>query len=78
MLLMAAIVGSGNYGARSEVVDIESNTILVFPSPQSELQSRLEEEWDTMTRHAHEGHAIEFPETSWRVKAVLPIVRDFF
>jgi len=76
--LLAAIVGSGNYGARSEVMDVESNTILVFPSQKSELQTRLQGEWNSMCQYAHEGHAIEFPQTSWRVKAALPIIRDLF
>lgn len=76
--LQAAVVGSGNYGARSEAMDVESNTILLFPSEHSELQTRLECEWDSMCQYAHAGHAIEFPETSWRVKAALPIIRDLF
>lgn len=76
--LAAAVLGSGNYGARSEVMDVESNTILVFCHAESELQSRLQSEWKSMCRYAHEGHAIEFPKTSWRVKAALPFIRDLF
>lgn len=76
--LFAAIVGSGNFGARSEAMDAESNTILLFPNQESELQTNLEAEWKSMCQYAHKGHAIEFPETSWRVKAALPIIRDLF
>lgn len=76
--LVAAVVGSGNYGARSEVMDVESNTILVFAKDSSNLQETLLQEWKSLCQHAHQGHAIEFPETSWKVKAALPFIRNLF
>jgi CDP-diacylglycerol--glycerol-3-phosphate 3-phosphatidyltransferase len=76
--LLGAVIGSGNYGARSEVLDVESNTILVFPHQETELQTQLMQEWTGMCQYAHEGHAIEFPQTSWKIKAALPMIRDLF
>jgi CDP-diacylglycerol--glycerol-3-phosphate 3-phosphatidyltransferase len=76
--LVAAVVGSGNYGARSEVMDLESNTILVFGNESSNLQTELVAEWKSMCQYAHQGHAVEFPKISWMVKAALPFIRDLF
>lgn len=76
--LVAAVVGSGNYGARSEVMDVESNTILVFSNESSSLQMELAAEWKSMCQYAHQGHAVEFPETLLMVKAVLPFIRSLF
>jgi CDP-diacylglycerol--glycerol-3-phosphate 3-phosphatidyltransferase len=76
--LVAAVVGSGNYGARSEIMDVESNTILVFVDESSDLQMELIAEWKSMCQYAHQGHAVEFPETSWMVKAALSFIRNFF
>eukprot|EP00548_Thalassiothrix_antarctica_P008973 CAMPEP_0194136340 /NCGR_PEP_ID=MMETSP0152-20130528/6368_1 /TAXON_ID=1049557 /ORGANISM="Thalassiothrix antarctica, Strain L6-D1" /LENGTH=402 /DNA_ID=CAMNT_0038832955 /DNA_START=52 /DNA_END=1257 /DNA_ORIENTATION=- len=43
--LVAAVVGSGNYGFRSEYRDLESNCILIFPQESSAIQEALLQEW---------------------------------
>jgi CDP-diacylglycerol--glycerol-3-phosphate 3-phosphatidyltransferase len=74
--LAAAMVGSGNFGARSEVMDVESNCILVFPQTHSEVQTMLEDEWESMCQHA--TREVETGELSWKVRAALPFIRDLF
>lgn len=47
----AVVCGSGNYGARSETLDMESNCILILP-PDSPLQQLAQQEWHEMIQHA--------------------------
>ena len=46
----AVVCGSGNYGARSETLDMESNCILILP-PDSPLQQPAQQEWHEMIQH---------------------------
>jgi len=68
--LVAAVVGSGNYGYRSEQRDVESNLILVFPQETSPFQEELLEEWERLTEHAEEETFEEAPEA--HVRAIWP------
>jgi len=60
--LVSTIIGSGNYGARSEDLDVESNLVLVFndltdPSGEEsslEVKRKIAEEWNDMCRHSNE------------------------
>ncbi|CAB9497967.1 CDP-diacylglycerol--glycerol-3-phosphate 3-phosphatidyltransferase, mitochondrial [Seminavis robusta] len=51
--VVAAICGSGNYGARSETLDVESNCVLIIPSG-SPLQQPLKQEWTNMLEYTSE------------------------
>jgi len=49
--LQATIVGSGNYGARSEDLDVESNCILIFNNDSTnakDVKKSLAKEWNNM------------------------------
>jgi CDP-diacylglycerol---glycerol-3-phosphate 3-phosphatidyltransferase len=50
--IVANICGSGNYGARSETLDMESNCVLILPT-DSPLQSPLQEEWTNMLQYTN-------------------------
>ena len=50
--LAAVICGSGNYGARSETLDMESNCVLVLPAGSS-LEAPLQKEWNDMVQYTH-------------------------
>jgi CDP-diacylglycerol---glycerol-3-phosphate 3-phosphatidyltransferase len=54
--LVAAMVGSGNYGYRSWHRDVESNIVMVFPEQSSTLQTMLKDEWTSLCRHAELAH----------------------
>lgn len=51
-VLQVAVIGSGNYGSRSEELDVESNCILVLRPPTNpdgiRLQQELMYEWNSM------------------------------
>ena len=66
--LVSTVIGSGNYGARSEDLDVESNLVIVFNGADSSIENessflikRLTEEWNDMCKHSNElavpGHA---------------------
>jgi CDP-diacylglycerol--glycerol-3-phosphate 3-phosphatidyltransferase len=74
--LVAAVVGSGNYGYRSEQRDVESNVILVFPETDSEIQQALLEEWHQLCAYAEEPKLVH--PVPRHVKALWPWIQSFF
>jgi CDP-diacylglycerol--glycerol-3-phosphate 3-phosphatidyltransferase len=60
--VVSTVIGSGNYGARSEDLDVESNLVLVFNDSQAEKESQdaskikklVAAEWNEMCRHSSE------------------------
>ena len=76
--LVAAVVGSGNYGHRSEQRDLESNCILVFPHETSDLQESLLEEWDRLCVHAEGVNAESEESPQPHIKAMWPLIRSYF
>ena len=78
--LVAATVGSGNYGGRSAWRDWESNLVLVFPQRSSPLQVALCAEWNRWCRHATARREDEEEKRSlpWHVRMALPWLRSFF
>jgi CDP-diacylglycerol--glycerol-3-phosphate 3-phosphatidyltransferase len=60
--VVSSVIGSGNYGARSEDLDVESNLVLVFNDSQAEKESQdaskikklVAAEWNEMCRHSSE------------------------
>ena len=74
--LVAAVVGSGNYGYRSERRDVESNLILVFPNETSPVQDELLDEWERLCQFAEEP---VFREPSpHHVRILWPWIQSFF
>ena len=52
--IISAIIGSGNYGSRSEDLDVESNCILVFNdrSKNEKVKESVANEWNDMCKHS--------------------------
>jgi CDP-diacylglycerol---glycerol-3-phosphate 3-phosphatidyltransferase len=81
--LVAAMVGSGNYGHRSWHRDIESNVVMVFPHETSLLQSRLQGEWTSLCQYASVSQRASPVPTNVLlspviIQASLPLIRRFF
>ena len=83
--LAATICGSGNYGARSETLDMESNCVLVLPQ-DSPLQARFQQEWDDMMEHSKQAtmnkqqqqqQQQQSSSLAWPLQVCLPIIRKF-
>jgi CDP-diacylglycerol---glycerol-3-phosphate 3-phosphatidyltransferase len=87
--LVAAVIGSGNYGYRSERRDVESNVILLFPQETSPLQEQLMSEWERLCQYATEEIYNDDDDddvrqkTIWEssqkphVKLLCPLIRPF-
>uniref|UniRef100_A0A6T7GI72 CDP-diacylglycerol--glycerol-3-phosphate 3-phosphatidyltransferase n=1 Tax=Attheya septentrionalis TaxID=420275 RepID=A0A6T7GI72_9STRA len=76
--VMATIVGSGNYGARSEDRDMESNCILILPEGADKptpLQSYLAAEWNGICNHLSDFR--QSSPTNFALKSSLPIIRKY-
>ena len=67
--------GSGNFGARSEYRDMESNLILVFP-PRSPLAVQHVQEWNQMCEYASQNEKTQ--PLPWTLRLTLPFIRSFF
>ena len=58
--LVSTVIGSGNYGARSEDLDVESNLTLIFSDSTKQMDSSLAvkgsaaAEWNEMCQHGTE------------------------
>ena len=81
--LVAAMVGSGNYGYRSWHRDVESNVIMVFPQMTSHVQSSLQQEWKSLCHFADIAHFEQAAKnvlitSSSMIKASLPLIQRFF
>lgn len=77
--MIAATHGSGNYGWRSEIRDMESNLILVFPR-DNELSQRHTAEWNRMTQTyvvpRQEVHVLKA--LPWYIARALPYIKSYF
>jgi CDP-diacylglycerol--glycerol-3-phosphate 3-phosphatidyltransferase len=70
--------GSGNFGARSEHRDMESNLLLFLPA-KSPLQRTFRHEWNSFCDFA--GKAETEPAgkpLAWHLRMALPYIRSFF
>ena len=74
--LVAAVVGSGNYGYRSEQRDVESNLILIFPNETSPIQQELLREWQRLCEYAEEPVFSE--PAQHHVRAFWPWIQSYF
>jgi phosphatidylserine/phosphatidylglycerophosphate/cardiolipin synthase-like enzyme len=69
--------GSGNYGARSEYRDLESNLILTFPA-RSPLAKQHVEEWNSMCAAAVPWTQEPKQQMSWPLRWIFPWIQSFF
>lgn len=76
--LVAAVVGSGNYGYRSEQRDVESNLVLIFPNETSKIQEALLQEWQRLCEYAEDPILDEQPPVEPHVRAIWPWIQSFF
>lgn len=88
--LLAAIVGSSNFGGRSFVRDIESNLILVFPtkeelpstSPDKCISHALQSEWKNLLASSRPVNAQELlssaPPLPIHIRSLLPYIKTYF
>lgn len=79
----AVIAGSGNFGYRSAVCDLESNVILVFAATpkdksHSQLQKKFRDEWNDLCRYAKAASKEDRLPLPWPLRVLLPIIRYFF
>ncbi len=81
--LLAAVVGSSNFGRRSFERDMESNLVLVFP-PESMLASEFSNEWDSLLENSK---LVEDPKGTLmdmtsalplHVRLCFPFIKSFF
>lgn len=81
--LVANIIGSGNYGARSEDLDVESNCILVFNDNRSEgvdgnvckVKESVAAEWNNMCDSCNELNDVSIGQDS--SSKVMRVVLEF-
>jgi CDP-diacylglycerol--glycerol-3-phosphate 3-phosphatidyltransferase len=78
--LVSTFIGSGNYGARSEDLDVESNLVLVFNNSHAENESQdvsmiknsVAAEWNEMCRYSSE--LVDTNSSSGAENAVVQVV----
>jgi CDP-diacylglycerol---glycerol-3-phosphate 3-phosphatidyltransferase len=81
--LLAAVVGSSNFGRRSFERDVESNLVLVFP-PKSPFATVLQQEWklllnnSTLVENPKQVLVDEAPPLPLHVRLCFPFIKSFF
>ncbi|KAL7527744.1 hypothetical protein ACHAWF_002292 [Thalassiosira exigua] len=82
--LILSVIGSGNYGARSEDLDVESNCILVFGDSDDNsgevcsLKKGVAAEWNSMCESSHEFTNAHVASHSNRLlQAVLEMMKKY-
>mmetsp|Transcript_1670 Transcript_1670/g.2538 ORF Transcript_1670/g.2538 Transcript_1670/m.2538 type:complete len:434 (-) Transcript_1670:39-1340(-) len=73
--LVAAVVGSGNFGYRSEQRDIESNCVLIFPQENSPIQEAMLQEWDRL--HVYAEEPMLHKPLGAHIRALLPLLKSY-
>jgi CDP-diacylglycerol---glycerol-3-phosphate 3-phosphatidyltransferase len=80
--LCAVTHGSGNYGARSAVCDMESNLILILPDDMSSsslsVRTMFQNDWNQMCDHAVSAESEEIQPLSRKLQLLLPVIRPYF
>jgi CDP-diacylglycerol--glycerol-3-phosphate 3-phosphatidyltransferase len=75
--LLCVSHGSGNFGARSERRDMESNLFLVLP-PGSPLIQQHKEEWNAMCAHSVPADEEDKLELQWYLRWLVPLLKPYF
>ena len=76
--LKATVLGSSNFGQRSESLDVESNVIFMFPKVGKSAtiaQNSFTKDWNHLIRYANPNH--KTPDASMVVRCILPILKKF-
>jgi CDP-diacylglycerol---glycerol-3-phosphate 3-phosphatidyltransferase len=80
--MCAATHGSGNYGARSAICDMESNLILIFPDVRQEKSQlflkMFQNDWNSMCEYAGTVESEKNQPLSYTLRILLPLIRPFF
>jgi CDP-diacylglycerol---glycerol-3-phosphate 3-phosphatidyltransferase len=81
--LCAVTHGSGNYGCRSAVCDMESNLILILlngstPQASSAVKTMFQNDWNQMCDHAAPAEREEQQPLAAKLRILLPFIRPFF
>jgi CDP-diacylglycerol--glycerol-3-phosphate 3-phosphatidyltransferase len=84
--LLAAIVGSSNFGGRSFVRDMESNLVLVFPPSNSGnnvvMAESLQDEWKQLLASSKpvdtKGLVESAPPLPIHIRSLYPYIKSFF
>lgn len=74
----AVVTGSGNFGYRSSIRDLESNVILIFPRTSSSLQDIFRHEWNELCRYTKPVSEEPVQPLAGYLLALLPVLRYFF
>lgn len=75
--LLCVTHGSGNFGERSEYLDMESNLFLVLPQG-SPLIEQHRQEWNGMCDYAVRVDETEPQELHWYIRLLLPSIKRYF
>jgi CDP-diacylglycerol--glycerol-3-phosphate 3-phosphatidyltransferase len=81
--LVSTVIGSGNYGARSEDLDIESNLVIVFNDATNQVEGKsslaikscIAAEWNEMCRHSRELTNTSYSSSKIEDKVIGIVVR---
>lgn len=79
--VVSTIIGSGNYGSRSEDLDVESNCIIVFNGSNESIstQQSVANEWNEMCLYGTEPtNTIVGDNGSMITKIVVQVMKKFF
>ena len=75
--LLCVTHGSGNFGERSQRLDMESNLFLVLP-PGSPLIRQHKEEWDSLCDFVVPADQTESLPLQWYIRLILPMIKRYF
>jgi CDP-diacylglycerol--glycerol-3-phosphate 3-phosphatidyltransferase len=79
--VVSTVIGSGNYGARSEDLDVESNCIIVFNNESNatkSIQQSVANEWNNMCKFSTESANLTFTDdVSKLTKVVVQFMKKF-
>ena len=79
--VVSTVIGSGNYGARSEDLDVESNCIIVFNDESNAtktIQQSVATEWNNMCKFSTESANLTFTDdVSKLTNVVVQVMKKF-
>eukprot|EP00977_Amphora_coffeiformis_P011946 scaffold2917_cov191-Amphora_coffeaeformis.AAC.39 len=75
--LLCVTHGSGNFGERSQRLDMESNLFLVLPQ-DSPLIKQHKEEWDSLCDYAVRADETDAQSLQWYIRFILPMIKRYF
>jgi CDP-diacylglycerol---glycerol-3-phosphate 3-phosphatidyltransferase len=80
--ICVAVHGSGNYGERSAVCDMESNLIFIFsdrPKPnENRLKKIFQNDWNDLCKYARLAKTEQAQPLSHLMRTMLPLIKRYF